>query len=379
MLSVTSHQKLGLDPLRWDRAVRLIKECCERGLIPAAGLVVGRGGQCTGPYLFGRQTIADGSPPIRDDAMFLVASVTKPVVAMGCLLLVERGRIALSDRVADFLPDFGRQGKYAVTLRHLLTHTSGLPDMLPNNRELRAGQAPLDEFVRQTCEIHLDFPAGRGVQYQSMGFAVLGEIIARVTGKPCAEFLRDELFLPLGMHDAVLGLPEDWITGPTPRIDRIPEIRVPPDQQEAADWNWNSLYWRRLGAPWGGLFTTPLDLARFAQVMLDNGLFGESRLFSRATVNSATRNQLQQMTQVPEDDRRCRPWGLGWRLHWPEHRATFGDLVSPRTYGHWGATGSVLWIDPEREAYMVLVTTEPLTGQSQLLTRISNAVAAALP
>lgn len=381
MLATGTPRELGLEPRRWESALALIESWCARGELPAAGIVVVRNGKATEPRLFGRQTLAPDSRPLAEDAIFLIASITKPIVATGIMLLVERGLIALGDRVEEYVPEFGREGKHAVTLRHLLTHSSGLPDMLPNNAELRAAHAPLSEFVAGTCGCRLDFPPGRGVQYQSMGFAMLGEIITRVSGKPCAQFLDDEIFRPLGMNDTALGAPAGWFEGTHPRAQRIAEVLLPEGSEMSAesarDWNWNSPYWRRLGVPWGGLLTTPADLARFGQMMLDDGRFGDVQIVSRATVQAATRNQLEAMRDVPADDRRTRPWGLGWRLNWPAHSENFGDLLGPRAYGHWGATGTLLWIDPDLDACVILLTTRPQEPRGSYLARISSAVAAA--
>ena len=378
MATISSPDAAGLDPVRWQRALDLAAAFCREDRAPAIAVHVGRSGKTTGVHGFGRQAVAADSPRLRSDAIFLVASITKPVVAMGTLLLVERGLLTLSDRVHEFLPEFLRFGKAGITIRHLLTHTSGLPDMLPDNRELRASNAPLAQFVEKTCEVASDFPAGRGVQYQSMGFAVLGEIISRVAGVSCAEFLRRKVFEPLGMRETALGAPDAWFADSRPVIDRVPEIRVPPEQAEGGDWNWNSRYWRMLGAPWGGLLTTPADLGRFAQAMLNGGELGGVRVWSQQTVAAATRNQLEAFPEVPEADRRCRPWGLGWRGQWPAHSASFGDLAGPRTFGHWGATGTLLWIDPERDAFAVILTTQPQDPPGSVLSRLSNAILAAV-
>jgi CubicO group peptidase (beta-lactamase class C family) len=99
---------------------------------------------------------------------------------------------------------------------------------------------------------------------------------------------------------------------------------------------------------------------------------------SPATVRIATMNQLEALKDIPEVTRRCRAWGLGWRLHWPAHSANFGDLLSPRSYGHWGATGTVLWIDPQSDLWAVILTTEPQEPQGTRLARLSNLLAAAL-
>lgn len=382
MLAIDTPRAVGLDPDHWEATLRLIQSWCDAGKLPAAGLTVARGGHTTGVHLLGRQTLAANSPPIRPDAIFLIASITKPIVAMGVVLLAERGALALDDRVEEYVPEFGREGKHAVTIRHLLTHTSGLPDMLHNNNELRAAGAPLSKFVAGACGCRLDFLPGRGVQYQSMGFAMLGEIIQQVSGRTCAEFLRDEFFLPLGMDDTALGAPAAWFEGNSPKVERIAEVRIPENsemsRESARNWNWNSRYWRMLGVPWGGLLTTPADLARFGQMMLAEGRFGDAQIISRAGVRAATRNQFEAMREVPADDRRTRPWGLGWRLNWSAHSANFGDLLGPRTYGHWGATGTVMWIDPELDACVILLTTQPQEPQGSFLARASNAIVAAM-
>ncbi|MBC8116360.1 MAG: beta-lactamase family protein, partial [Candidatus Saccharimonas sp.] len=302
---------------RWAAAQHLASEWCRTAALNSVALVTGTRDSVEGPVFFGRQH-PDQEAPLRSDAIFLVASITKPIVAMGAMLLIERGQLTLTDRVTDFIPEFGRNGKHGVEVRHLLTHTSGLPDMLPDNLELRQSNAPLGRFVERTCEEPLAFPPGRGVQYQSMGFTVLGEIITRISGRPCGDFLQRELFEPLGMLDTTLGAPDDWLVGGDPRIECVATVQVPAEQMEGTKWNWNSRYWRQLGAPWGGLLTTTRDLATFSQFLLRGGATRAGRrLLSPAAIAASTCNQLSAMREVPDEERRCRPWGLGWRLNWP--------------------------------------------------------------
>lgn len=366
-----------LNPKRWQITVELAKSLCDAGQLPCLSIATGTKDSVAGLLHAGRQK-PDESHPLREDAIFLIASITKPIVCMGVLLLVERGQLSLLDRVVDFIPDFGRHGKYGTEIRHLLTHTSGLPDMLPDNVDLRKLHSPLTRFVERTCDVTPSFPPGRGVQYQSMGIAVLGELVTRITGKSCAEFLREEFFDPLEMRDTGLGAPDAWYEGSTPAIDRIPEAVLMEDQVGGTDWTWNSRYWRQLGAPWGGLLTTSQDLAKYAQFMLRKGATSEGRqLVSPATVAAATRNQLECMRDIPEFERRCRPWGLGWRLDWPSHSSNFGDLLGPRTYGHWGATGTMLWIDPDAGTFALVLTNKPQDHSGKLICRLSNSVVAA--
>ncbi|MBA3316394.1 MAG: beta-lactamase family protein [Planctomycetota bacterium] len=366
---------VGLGPNRFAAAMRLAESWCTSDEIPAIAVVVGRSNACLRPQFFGSMNIAR-TTPIRSDAIFTVASITKPIVAMAVMLLVERGEITLGDKVTSFIPEFAGKGRYGVRMRHLLTHTSGLPDLLPQDRALRQANASLSAFLSGVCKAELLFPPGRGVAYSSCGFLLLGEIVTRVTGSPLPEFLRTELFEPLAMNNTSLGAPLNWFDGSF--RERFAEVRVPAEQADGDSWNWNSRYWRTVGAPWGGLLSTPMDLAAFAHLMLTEGRCGDRQIVSRATIAAAVGNQLEPMREVPEADRRCRPWGFGWRLNWPAHGAWFGDVLSESAYGHWGATGTLLWIDPTFDAFAVLLTTQPQDPDGRYLARLSNALVASL-
>ena len=327
-------------------------------------------------------TLGDGSrTPLGPQSLFTVASLTKPVVAMGVLRLVEQGRLHLNEKVNQFLPEFAGKGRYAVRVRHLLTHTAGLPDHLPHDRDLRRENAPLSRFLADACATELLFPPGRGVSYSSLGFLLLGEIVARVTRLSLPVFLRAELFAPLGMSNTALGVPRDWQlasqNATQSPANRFAAVQLPADQQGGGDWNWNSVYWRSLGAPWGGLISTAEDLGAFAQAILADGRTATGPVFAPATVAAALADATATYPDLPETDRRCRSWGLGWRRQWPAHDASFGDLVSRETCGHFGATGTLLWIDPVCDCFAVILTTLPLTAGNPGLIRLSNAIAAA--
>ncbi|WLD09979.1 serine hydrolase domain-containing protein [Planctellipticum variicoloris] len=360
----------------WRRVSEFADRLILEDRVPSLAVVAGGRHRPWRSHFAGLPTEA-GTASVGPDTIFLVASITKPLVAMAAMQQIERGRLTLGDRITDYLPEFGRHGKYGVEIRHLLTHTSGLPDMLPDNQELRQQNAPLSRFLQGVCECELSFAPGRGVQYQSMGFVVLAEIVSRLAGAPLPELLAEEFFIPLGMSATALGGPDAWWTGTPPVVDRIAEVRLPEAQVHGPDWNWNSRYWRQLGAPWGGLLTTAGDLAAYARMLLNGGVTPSGRrLLSQASLAAATTNQLACMKDVPEDERRCRPWGLGWRLHWPAHSANFGDLLGPRTFGHWGATGTVLWMDPDAEAFAVILSTQPQEPAGGQLARLSNLIAA---
>lgn len=360
---VVSPSRVGLVPGPLEQARHRLEAWSQAGEVPASALCVGRRGGMVEPWCF-------GSTP---ESLYLIASITKPITALAVVMLAERGLLTLGDRVVDYLPGFAADApsRADVRLRHLLTHTSGLPDMLPENTALRAAHAPLSAFVEATCRHPLLFQPGTRVRYQSMGFALLADIVRQVAGMPLADFLTREVFEPLAMTSTFLGAPPEW-------HERIVPVRLPPEMV-GTDWHWNTPYWLGLGAPWGGLLTTTADLARLCLMMLGGGTLGKVRILGPASVQAMTSNQLDGFPLLSEADRRCRPWGLGWRLRWPGDSAHFGDLLGPAAYGHWGATGTLCWLDPDADAFCILFTNLPQEAEDgRRLALISNTVAAAI-
>lgn len=181
---------------RVEEAAVLVEKAAASGDVRAAVLDV-RQGRFRFTRAFGEA---------REGTVFLLASISKPMTAAGIMALADRGKLALSDPVRKFIPEFSGGERDLVTVQHLLTHTSGLPDMLPENEALRRKHAPLSEFVAATCKTPLLFRPGEKVSYQSMGILLASEIAQRIARMPFREFLRREVFLPLGMRETSLGL-----------------------------------------------------------------------------------------------------------------------------------------------------------------------------
>lgn len=326
---------------RLDQAVQLISAKVTAGEVAAAVLHVRSGDQVLN-QAFG----AARSPR----AVFLLASITKPMTATAVMILADRGELSLSDPVQKFIPEFQGGERNRVVLRHLLTHTSGLPDMLPENDELRKRHAPLKEFVAATCRTPLLFSPGTRVQYQSMGVLLAGEIVERVARRPLRDFLRAQVFERLGMPDTSLGLGGRKI----------------PDTMQCqvdvhTDWDWNSAYWRDLASPWGGAHSTASDVSRFLHYFVRP----DSPVLKAETAAAMITNQTQGLNL---------PWGLGWMTG--EGRLAKGS--SSRTFGHSGSTGTIAWLDPEKDLSLVLLTTKPAAvSQKTLLGPVSDVVASA--
>ena len=373
-------EEVGMSSERLARVHDLLQQWTSSGAIPGASLYIARDGTTVVNRGFGVYKplgeAAGAAPypgtadvaarPVQPDTIFLIASLTKPVVATALLLLVERGRLLLGDRVGALLPEFQGPDRDQVRVYHLLTHTSGLPDMLPENTALRERHAPLSEFVRFTCSTPLLFAPGCDCRYQSAGILLLGEIIERLAGMPVRQFVQEELTQPLGAVDTYLGL------GRLP-LDRIAQSTLA-DDQARLDWTWNSAYWRDLGAPWGGMHATAESYARFLQLFLDAGRARQRQIVSSAMARMATTDQLATMPGLAEIAKASQAWGLGWQINrrpGPHHLA---ELASPRAFGHWGATGTVAWADPDTRLTCVILTNQP--AASRRLSMISNAVAA---
>lgn len=323
-------------------AVRLIEAQTKTGQVAAATLYV-RSGSNVVQKAFGKAA----SP----DAVFLLASITKPMTVSAVMLLSDRGQLSLTDPVHRFIPEFRGEGRDKVLVRHLLTHTSGLPDMLPENVALRRRHAPLSDFVAGTCRTPLLFAPGSEVRYQSMGILLAAEIVSRITGTAFPAVLDKEVFRPLKMQRTSLGL-----GGRAIKDTMLSQV------DEPSDYDWNSAYWRNLGSPWGGAHSTAADVARFLQYFAHP----EHGMLKPATAAAMITNQTPGLKQK---------YGFGWRLN----DAAYGRSASPETFGHGGSTGTLCWHDPKKDRTFVLLTTKPAEHSNKtLLHPVSEIVSGAM-
>ena len=345
-----------------DRAAAILEAAVEAGDITAGTMAVARRNTIILSRGYGCQRPEEGAATVSPDSVFLLASITKPVTACAVMVLVDRGEISLDDPVSRYIPEFRGWDRAAIQVRHLLSHTSGLPDMLPRNTELRRAHAPLSAFVEGAIHTRLLFHPDAGFRYQSKGILLAAEIVERVSGKRLRDFEEEEIFAPLGMARSALGLGRFEIA------DTVWCGASMEQDEDGRHFGANSPYWRDMGHPWGGMHSSARDLAALLQMMLNGGEYGGSRILSPAAVEAMVSDQNQHL---------CAPWGLGWALRDSRVWNYFGELVSADTFGHVGATGTVAWADPQRQLSCVVLGNQ-MVGQGRLLRRISNAVAASV-
>jgi CubicO group peptidase (beta-lactamase class C family) len=281
----------------------------------------------------GQRSLEPNREPMTEDTLFDVASLTKVVATLpSVLLLLERGQLRLEAPVQAYLPEFRQPG---ITVRHLLTHTSGLPASLPAD-SAHPDWRGYEEGIQRACACQPNPPPGRLFRYSDVNFILLGEIVHHLSGRPLNVFAEQEVFTPLGMT-ATRFLPDlqhlERIA-PTERNERGQPLRGVVHDPTS----------RRMGGVAGhaGLFSTAADLARYARFMLRGGPLLKPETLA-----------LMRTVQTPPTVRDRR--GLGWDLDSAFSRVR-GSLFGLGSFGHTGFTGTALWLDPATDSFFILLT-----------------------
>ena len=314
---------------------RVVESGVRRGVFPGAVVVIGTRDSIAFAGGFGHLTWSPQSAtPSPATTLYDLASLTKIVATTpAIMLLVERGRVDLDAPVARYLPEFTGPGKEAVSVRSLLTHTSGLRAFLRLDT-LARDPAGARRIVMAEA---LRWAPGRRVEYSDLNAMLLGWVVESVSGSPLDRFVASDLFPALGMADARFNPPKSLHARVAPTgLWRGHAIAGAVHDQNAA----------RLAGVSGhaGLFATGMDVARFAQAFLNRGLTPDGRrVFRPETVDLFTR---------PHADLRA----LGWELRDTTTSDNAGRRMGPRAFGHTGFTGTSLWIDPGHGVFVVVLT-----------------------
>lgn len=332
-LTVATKLIAGLKEKKLVDAARVLEESTKKGTVSAASLHVKQGSTS-----FSRHFGAAKS----NDAMFLLGSITKPICVTALMTQFDKGLFKLDDPLKKFIPGFTGEGRDQVTIRNLLTHVSGLPDQLPENNELRKKHAGLAEFIEHAFRTPLGFAPGAKYQYSSMGILLACHVAEIVSGTGIQELVDRTVFQPLSMKQSSLGLgrftQDEMIACQTEHAATESGAGDP----SAKDWDWNSRYWRNLGAPWGGAHASASDIGRFLAEFL--GRRGQAIKPETAAIMIANQNPSGLTSR-----------GLGLNVG----SGAGSPGCSDRSFGHSGSTGTLAWADPATETTCVVLTSLP--------------------
>jgi CubicO group peptidase (beta-lactamase class C family) len=357
---VTDPGKAGLDTERLARIPVRMKAFADQGTIAGSVTLVARHGVVAALDAAG-YTDLDRKSAMKTDAIFQIHSMTKPVVAIAAMTLVEEGRLSLNDPVEKYLPEFRgmwmieshdgdktrtlKKPSRLITVRDLLTHTSGMSlNPPPGIGELHGAlHKTLAEAVLVISQQPLEFEPGTKWQYSNTGIAALARILEVLSGMPFEKLLEVRIFQPLGMKDT-------YIYPPADKYNRIPTAYIlqngktikytaDPLGEGVMKYRQNARY----PLPEGGIYSTASDLYVLYQMMLNRGQYNGVRILSPASVDT--------MTQVHTGTLPTNGPGMGYGLAWAVVRDPAGTLplTSIGTYGHGGRYGTYCFIDPKKD------------------------------
>ena len=309
-----------------------VDEAIDGHSVPGAVVIIGRHDRVVFRRAYGFREVEPDRVPMTIDTVFDLASLTKPIAtATSIMALVERGTVGLDEPLARYVPECNREDKRAITLRHLLLHVSGLPADTPKD-DFAHGRS---EAIHRICNVSLRAAPGVVSIYSDLGFLLLEEVVRRVASRELSAFADETIFRPLGMRETGFS-PSDALrqrAAWTELVDGAWRVGVVHDPRAYL-----------LGGVAGhaGLFSTGDDLAVFARAILAGGEVDGKRILSRATVASMI---------APHDV----PGGVR-ALGWGAQSQWRGEGLSPTAVGHFGFTGTALWLDPDKDLFAVVLT-----------------------
>lgn len=317
----------------------VIEAAIGRGEVPGAVLVVGNAEGVFYRKAYGNRAVKPEVIPMTVDTVFDMASLTKPTAtATSIMLLIQRHKLKINNRVGDFLPYFAQNGKGKITVEQLLLHRGGLtPD---NSLDDYVGTRK--DMIDRINALPTRYEVGKTYKYTDVGFIVLGELVQAVDGRTVDVFAKQEIFEPLGMHDTTFKPTGELAArcAPTEFIDgewRLAEVHDP------------RAY--RLGGVAGhaGLFSTADDLARYCRMLLNKGELDGVRVLSEETIREMTKPR-----PLDGDDDGWRTYGFSTHTSERSTRGKYFDYDT--SFGHTGWTGTAYWIDPTNNLFYVLLT-----------------------
>ena len=323
--------------IRLESLDTLMQQSIRKHVFPGASLAVGFQGRQIYQKAFGRYEYSEASPAVTTKTLYDLASLSKVISTTTLSMqLVDQGLLDLDYPLTRFYPTFTGSGKEKITIRHLLTHSSGFPGHLPFYKDTRGK----GQFVQKVLQTPLEFEPGSKTVYSDLGIILLGDIIEKLTGKPLDTLAQERIFGPLWMKCTLYN----------PSVEFREEIA--PTEQDP--WRGRLVHGEvhdenafAMGGVAGhaGLFGNTGDLSVFCQMLLNGGIYDHRRIVKRSTLEAFVTRQ-----NIPPGSSRA----LGWDT--PTEGSSAGSLLSGQSFGHTGFTGTSIWIDPSRQLFIILLT-----------------------
>jgi CubicO group peptidase (beta-lactamase class C family) len=365
-------ESIGLSSERLKYIDSVVIRNINEGNFPGAVVIVGGKNGVVYRKAFGNSWLVPEKKPMTLETIFDLASLTKPIAtATSIMILVERGQISLQDEVRKYIPEFkpyvDEQGKeYHAKIYHLLTHTSGLPDYTSADSIKNNYGYPAPEGTIETiCNLPRFAPPGKEFKYSCLGFITLAEIVKRVTGKNIAEFSKENIFIPLGMKKTTYNPDEKLKKDCAPTEFRNGKIICGEVHDPLA-------YVQGGISGNAGLFSTADDLAIFAQMILNKGVYKNKRILGSKTVDLMT-------SIYPKVEFAGR--GLGWDIN-SAYMQQSGDIFEIGSFGHTGFTGTSIHSSQKAGIFVIILTNrvhpDGKGNVASLRRSIANIVASAI-
>ena len=329
--SLGSPNTTSASPLDSATIELLLERAIADNLIAGGVVVVGNHDGIISTSARGQLNATAGSAPLNERTVFDVASLTKVIATTPAVMkLLDEGKIALSDPLSRWFPEFADAGQGQITILNLLTHTSGLNDIM-----LSPGQSMQSAIRKAASQPYRPEPGSR-FNYADINFILLGELVYRVSGERLDQFCREQVYGPLGAQDTMFLPPGDLAAGIAPTSGST--------GGQVQDTNAH-----RLGGVAGhaGLFSSAYDLSRYARLMLGRGMLDNRRILSEQAMAQMVTPYLCNNGHVKR--------GLGWDIQSP-YSAPKGSFFSEASFGHTGYSGSSIWIDPQQDLFVILLT-----------------------
>ncbi len=345
-------EEVGMAPAVLAAVDSLINAAIANRATPGASIAIGRHGRVIKLQGYGNLDYRPGFAAVTDSSIYDLASLTKVIATTtAAMILFEQGVLRLDEPLATYLPELRQYpDKQHITTRNILLHNAGFRSFAPLYRTAQGRE----QYLKAILDLPLEYQTGTGTLYSDFGPILLGIAMERITKQPLDEFVRNQIFARLGMHETLYNPLAQTLarsgsgaayesTALLPRIAPTEIDTLFRKQHMHGRVHDENAFAIGGVAGHAGLFSSARDLARFAQMMLNGGKLNDVQILSSYTISQWTRRQAEKSSRA-----------LGWDT--PARNSSAGDYFSERSFGHTGFTGTSIWMDPERDLYIVLLT-----------------------